>query len=208
MPRLPVVPPDQIENFDELFGPMVAHYGYATNAVLTMAHVPDIMRAYINLSNAVLRTDRKIPRTLKWMVAHVASRSAGCTYCATHTIQNATTVRGSTFDEKKVAAIWEYETSPLFTEAERAALHVARGAAVQPNSVTDEDFDRLKKYFDNVEIVEILAVIALFGFLNRWNDTLKTELEPPPLDFAKKHNLEKFGLNANKLAPRESVPSA
>lgn len=207
MPRLPVVPPEQIEGFDEMFGPMLANYGYAPNTELIVSHIPDIMRAYAGISNALLRTDRTLPRTLKWMVAHVASRTAGCNYCAIHTIQNATTAPGSTFDDAKVAAIWDYENSPLFTEAEKAALHVARGAAMQPNCVTDEDFDRLKQYFTTAEIVEIVAVISLFGWLNRLNDTLHTELEASPLNFAKKHDLEKLGLDLAKHAPRAATNS-
>jgi hypothetical protein len=37
------------------------------------------------------------------------------------------------------------------------------------------------------QVVEIVGVIAMFGFLNRWNDTLATPLEDEPLEFAEKH---------------------
>ena len=32
-----------------------------------------------------------------------------------------------------------------------------------------------------------MGVICLFGWLNRWNDTLATTLEPSPLRFAQRH---------------------
>jgi hypothetical protein len=39
--------------------------------------------------------------------------------------------------------------------------------------------ENLRKYWDAGEIVEILGVVALFGYLNRWNDSMGTELEAP-----------------------------
>ena len=88
---------------------------------------------------------------------------------------------------EKIEAVWEYETSPLFSEAERAVLRVAQGAAQTPNAVTDEDFGELRKYWDDGQVVEIVATIAVFGFFNRWNDTMATELESSPLRFAEDH---------------------
>ena len=48
----------------------------------------------------------------------------------------------------------------------------------------DADFADLRKYFTDYQIVEIVAVISMFGFLNRWNDTMATTLEPPAAEFA------------------------
>ncbi len=47
-----------------------------------------------------------------------------------------------------------------------------------PNAVTAEIAAELKRHWDEGEIVEILGVIALFGYLNRWNDSMATTLEP------------------------------
>jgi alkylhydroperoxidase family enzyme len=80
--------------------------------------------------------------------------------------------------------VWSYETSELFRDAERAALRLAHHAALVPNQATDEDFAELRHHFDDGEIVEIVAMIALFGFLNRWNDTMATELEEHPFTLA------------------------
>jgi hypothetical protein len=72
----------------------------------------------------------------------------------------------------------------LFSDADRAALRLAHHAALVPNAVTDEDFEELRGHFDDGEIVELMTMIALFGFLNRWNDTLATDLEATPLALA------------------------
>jgi alkylhydroperoxidase family enzyme len=85
-------------------------------------------------------------------------------------------------DEKKLAAVWEYRMSPLYTEAERVALDFAIAAASQPNDVTDALFTKLKQHWTENQIVEIVGVIALFGFLNRWNDTMATPLEVEPIE--------------------------
>ncbi|MEE4260775.1 MAG: hypothetical protein V2I62_13500, partial [Bacteroidales bacterium] len=62
-------------------------------------------------------------------------------------------------------------------DSERAALDFALASSVIPNNVTDEIADNLRKYWNEGEIVEIMGVIALFGYLNRWNDSMGTEME-------------------------------
>jgi alkylhydroperoxidase family enzyme len=71
--------------------------------------------------------------------------------------------------------------------AERAALNLALAAGGCPPSVTDEHFVELKTHFSEDAIIEIVSVIALFGWQNRWNDTLATQLEEHPLEFARAH---------------------
>ena len=53
-----------------------------------------------------------------------------------------------------------------------------------PNATTPEHFADLRQHFSDAEIVEIVATISLFGWLNRWNDTMATELEEEPTTFA------------------------
>ena len=89
-------------------------------------------------------------------------------------------------DEKKLEAVWEYRTSPLYTEAERVALDFALAAAAQPNEVTDELFGKMKQHWSENQIVEIVGVIALFGWLNRFNDTMATPLEEEPIEVGEK----------------------
>ena len=78
--------------------------------------------------------------------------------------------------------MWEYRTSALYTERERVALDFAIAAASQPNDVTDELFEHMKRHWSQGEIVEIAAVVSLFGFMNRWNDTMATPLEEEPIE--------------------------
>ena len=89
--------------------------------------------------------------------------------------------------DDKLAAVWEFRTSPLFDDRERVALEFAIAAASQPNDVTDELFGRMKRHWSEGEIVEIAALVAYFGFMNRFNDTMATPLEEEPIAVAEKH---------------------
>jgi hypothetical protein len=114
----------------------------------------------------------------------VTSQAAGCRYCSAHS-GNLAAARGVVPD--KVAALWDYERSPLFSDLERAVLRLAQGAARSPSEVTDEDFAAVRRFLDDDQLLEIVAVIAFIGFLNRWNDPLATPLEPAPRSFAERH---------------------
>ena len=111
----------------------------------------------------------------------MASKAAGCRYCQAHEAVDAK-MRG--VPDEKIAAIWNFERSSLFSDAERTALRFARDASVVPNEVTPAHFEDLRKHWDDGEIVEMLAVVGLFGFLNRWNDSMATDLEDVPMIFA------------------------
>ena len=145
---------------------------------------PKILEAFQPFFGSIMR-EGGVPTGLKQLIAHVVSRSAGCLYCQAHTGHFAHTLAGETFD--RVEAVWAFETSELFSDAERAALRLARDSGIQPNSATDEHFDELKRYWSESEIVEIVSVISMFGFLNRFNDTLANELEPDAVQFSDAH---------------------
>jgi len=160
--------------------------GFTPNDALIMARNPALTKAVSALVGAVYGTGTLDPG-LKRLIGYINSTAAGCVYCQTHTAHGA---HNAGIDDLKIQNAWEYETSDLFSDAERAALRVANGAGKSPNEVTDAEFADLKNYFTNDEIVEIVSVIGMFGFLNRWNSTLATELESTPLSFAKSHDIK------------------
>lgn len=183
MTRVPEVPRELLADFEPLFERIELHLGVLPNSTLTMGHRPEIMRRFAELNEVVMGAGR-VPTGLKQLVVLVASGAAGCRYCQAHTSQVA---RDRAVPVDKIEAVWEFETSPLFDDAERAALRVARGAGQVPNAVSDADMEELGRYFQVDQIVEIVAAIAVFGFLNRWNDTMATTLEASPLAFAERH---------------------
>ena len=182
MPRIQTLPRAELSELEKGFAATEARMGFVPNSMLTMAHRPEIAQAFSTMANAILGPGA-VPRELKNMISQVCSRAAGCAYCMAHTAHTAGRLG---VGDAKEAALWEYETSPFYNEAERAALRVAQGAGQVPNAVTDADFAALKKHFSDDQIVEIVAVISLFGYLNRWNDTMATELEASPLEAGRK----------------------
>jgi AhpD family alkylhydroperoxidase len=154
--------------------------GFAPNDVLVMAHWPDLLRVLGPLVFTVWAPG-EVSMELKRLVGLVASAAAGCQYCVAH---NAHGLALDGVSPERQAAVWDFDTSPLFSTAERAALRVARGGAQVPNGVTDSDLRDLMAHFTPRQVAEIVAVVGLFGFLNRWNATLRVPLEPAPTDLA------------------------
>ncbi|MBT5049471.1 MAG: carboxymuconolactone decarboxylase family protein [Rhodospirillaceae bacterium] len=187
--------PDLDEKF---FTPYEQTRGYVPNSNLVMARRPKLLAAFRALNAAVFDPDNIVPAGLLALVGNIASQAAGCMYCVAHTANNSG-MRG--VEAEKVAALWEYETSPLFDEGERAALRFAQGAASVPNMVTDEDAEAVKAHFGEDGVVEILAVVSFYGFLNRWNDSLATELEEIAFDKASK-TLAETSWDAGKHTPK------
>jgi uncharacterized peroxidase-related enzyme len=179
MARVAPLDRGKLSEFEDFFERAEQALGFVPNSMLTMGRRPEILRGFAALSGAVFGPGR-IPPELK-LIAFVSSNASGCRYCQAHTSSGASRMGVST---EKIGAAFEYESNPLFSDAERAALRLANDASIVPNAATDEHFDELGKHFDAEEIVEIMAVIALFGWLNRWNDTMATSLEPEPVEFA------------------------
>jgi uncharacterized peroxidase-related enzyme len=148
--------------------------GVVPNSVLTMQRRPRIARAFTELNKAVMENLGRVTAEQKRLIGFVASHAAGCRYCQAHTILAAERFKST---PERLAAIWDYRTSPHFTDAEKAAFEFALAAASVPNAVTPEIAAALKQHWSDEEIVEILGVVALFGFLNRWNDSMATTLE-------------------------------
>lgn len=157
--------------------------GFTPNSVLTMQRRPAIARAFINLNKAVMANEGRLTSEQKRLIGLLASSVAGCSYCQAHTTLAAERYGAS---DQRLDAIWDYATSSAFTEAERAAFDFAVAAASLPNAVTHEMAAELKRHWDEGEIVEILGVVALFGFLNRWNDSMATSLESDAAEIAQR----------------------
>jgi uncharacterized peroxidase-related enzyme len=161
MPRLEPLPPETVPELADLLARSKERMGFFPNSQLIMARRPEILRGFAQLAAAINGPSSTISPQLRNLISQMASRASGCGYCMAHTAHTAGRVG---IPDAKEEALWQYETSPLFSAAERAVLRVAQGAAQVPNAVTDEDFAELKRHYSEAQIVDIVAVIALFGF--------------------------------------------
>ncbi|WP_027137993.1 carboxymuconolactone decarboxylase family protein [Gaetbulibacter saemankumensis] len=168
--------------------------GFCPNSVLTMQHRPEISKAFIHLNKAVMENKGQVTSSLKRMIAWVSSNAAGCRYCQAHAIRAAERYGA---EKEQLNHIWEYRTHPAFSEAERVALDFSLAASQIPNAVDDTIKKRLYKYWNEGDIIEMLGVISLFGYLNRWNDSMATSLESGAIESGEQY-LGKHGWNKGK----------
>jgi alkylhydroperoxidase family enzyme len=177
MAHMRPLPPDTTPELAEDFALFQRILGFVPNSLLTMQRRPDMVRGFGALTRAVMDPDGPVDLGFMRMVAHFASRAAGCQYCEAHSLV-AAKIHGVSQD--KLDAIWDYQTSPLYSEAERAALDFALAAGAVPNAVDRELMDRMSAHWTEEQIVQILGAVCLYGFLNRWNDSMATDLEDAP----------------------------
>jgi alkylhydroperoxidase family enzyme len=157
--------------------------GFVPNSLLTMQRRPKMVKGFGELTRGVMDPEGAVDLGLMRLIAHFASRSAGCQYCEAHSLVAA---KIHDVPQEKLDAIWDYQTSPLYTEAERVALDFATAAGAVPNAVDAELFGRMRQHWSEEQIVQILGAVCLYGFLNRWNDSMATDLEAAPRKMGEK----------------------
>jgi uncharacterized peroxidase-related enzyme len=192
MPLVKPLSPDtnpDVKKLAEFFNETL---GFCPNSVLTMQIRPEIARAFINMNMAVMDNHGNVTSALKRMIAWVSSNATGCRYCQAHAIRAAERYGA---EQEQLDNIWEYKTHAAFSDAERAALDFSLAASVIPNAVDEKIKADLYKYWNEGEIVEMLGVISLFGYLNRWNDSMGTSIEDGAVEsgdqYLGKHGWEK-----------------
>jgi alkylhydroperoxidase family enzyme len=193
-PRLAPLPPEHTPELGDQFASFFKTLGFVPNSVLTMQRKPALVRAFVAMQAAIWSPDSKVDRGLKRLIAFAASRATRDAYSMAHTASGALHFG---IDPAKLAALADFPASPRFTDAEKSALALAVAASVVPNGVTDAMFADLRAHWSEEQMVEIVATIAMAGFLARWNGTMATPLEDEPREVAQKH-LAPQGWSAGK----------
>jgi alkylhydroperoxidase family enzyme len=184
MSRLAPLAPEAVPELKDTFQHFRDLLGYVPNNAAVLSRRPQMAKGLAGLAAAVWDPANEVDRGLKRLVAYMASKSHGSKYSMAHSAEAA---YRSGIPDKKVAAVDDFRTSPLFTEAERVAIEFAAAGAAQPCAVTDELFARMRRHWTEPQIVEIAAVVAINGFLNRWAEMFQLDLEEAPATFVKKH---------------------
>ena len=182
MAHLEPLPKETTPELAEDFAIFERILGFVPNSLLTMQRSPAMVKGFGELTKAVMSEDSGVDLGFMRIIAHFASRAAGCQYCEAHSLV-AAEIHG--VDREKLAAVWEYRDSPLYSDAERVALDYALAAGSVPNAVDIDLVERMKQHWTEKQIVHILGAISLYGFLNRWNDSMATDLEDSPAEMGK-----------------------
>ena len=183
-------PRESFVDLQDTFKMIESFMGYLPNSHLSMAKNPNLNDGFSALAGTIFGS-KHLGMDLVNLIALASSLSSGCKYCQAHTSHGASRAG---VNSEKIAEILKFKESEQFSSSEKAALDLAFAAGVTPNASKKEHFIELKNYFSDEAIIDIVAVIALFGFLNRWNDTLGTKLEDVPKEFVEKE-LRPLGWN-------------
>jgi len=197
MAHLDPLPVDTTPELAEDFALFERILGFVPNSLLTMQRRPGMVEGFGALTRAIMDPEGPVDLGFMRLVAHFASRAAGCQYCEAHSLV-AARIHGVT--QEKLDAIWDYRESPLYTEAERVALDFALAAGAVPNTVDAALMEQMKQHWSEEQIVQILGAVCLYGFLNRWNDSMATDLEDSPRRMGERV-LSKGGWTGGKHLP-------
>ncbi len=195
MPLVTPLATDENEEVADLAKFFNETLGFCPNSVLTMQRRPAIAKAFINLNMAVMANEGRVTAEQKRLIGYLTSANTGCRYCEAHTILAAERYGGS---DERLENIWLFRESHLYSDAEKSAFEFALAASSVPNAVDDAISANLHEYWDEGEIVEILGVIALFGYLNRWNDSMGTTMESGAVDAGERLLQEKSSWTRGK----------
>lgn len=180
MPLLSPLPPETTPELAETFAHFKDILGVIPNSLLTLQRKPEVVKAFGLLTESIMSHEHnQLDPGFKRLLAHFASSAAGCQYCQAHSILAAGI---SGIESEKLEALWNYPESDLFSEQEKAAFDFALAAGSVPNGVDKTISENLRKHWSEDEIAEMLAAICLYGFLNRWNDSMATTLESSPIE--------------------------
>lgn len=158
--------------------------GYENRQQLEIFTWPELMEPFKRVAEIVMLEPNDLPRQLRSEAFTMASVAVGCMHCQSH---GAYSLHLLGVSPDRIRDIWSFEQSGEFTEAERAALRLARDAALVPTAVEPEHFVALREHYSERQIVELLAVISLAGWYNRWNNAIATVTDQESIDWARQH---------------------
>jgi len=115
------------------------------------------------------RADSPIEPALRALVQVRVSRINGCGFCVD---LNSAAALERTVTSEKLAALEDFERSPLYNERERAALAYAEAATDPARHVDDACFARLRARFGEREILELTALVAFQNLSSKFNAAL------------------------------------
>jgi uncharacterized peroxidase-related enzyme len=160
----------------ELLDAVKAKLGSTPNMMKTMAQSPAVLDAYLKFSDALAHGT--LNAKTREQIALVTAEANGCGYCASaHTAIGKMVGLG----EDAITAARGANSADAKTDA---ALKFARALIVNRGQVSDADLQAVKAAgFTDGEIGEIVGAVALNIFTNYFNETAKTEVDFPAIEF-------------------------
>lgn len=133
--------------------------------VKVMAHSPEIVKEFTELFKVIMGKG-EIEHYLKWKIAYTISEMLRCPFCVDVT---AKMLKKFGATEELIVKIKETKDLP---EQEREILELVKDITADAHLDKPEIVEKLKKKLTEAQIIEIVSVIGLFNYINRFNNTL------------------------------------
>jgi len=169
--ELPADLADIYERFASAYGPF-------RNQVAVFAHVPPALRHLMSMLME-LRDAKSVPKRYLELAIVTVSKLNECHYCVAHH-KPFLVVEG--VSPEGVDRVLEHADHPEFDEVDKLVVEYAIAAWQTPNRLPDGLFARVRRHFDEAQIVELTLRITLCGFFNKFNDALQIDEESEATD--------------------------
>jgi len=132
--------------------------------VKVMAHRPEILKEFFELFKTIM-AEGKIEKLLKWKIAYTVSQTLKCPFCV-----DVTSKMLKKFGAKE-EEIKNAEKLENLSKKEKEILQLVKEITQKAHVCSPELFEKMKKDFTEPEMVEIVSIIGLFNYINRFNNT-------------------------------------
>ncbi len=164
------------------------------------AHHPQVFTGYAAFEWYVDRADT-VDARLKDLAALKVASVIGCAWCLD---LGSALARGGGASERQILELSHHRESDAFDEVQRLVLDYAEAMTRTPPEVDDDLFAALRERFDERQMVELTALIALENYRSRFNDAVG--IEPQGFSSAACALPERRGEDAARGAGRADGP--
>jgi len=162
-PFVKMIEEPQSEEAKNLFNAMRDNQGAVPKWMKVMANNEDIMLPFFGMFKKIM-DETPLPSDLKWKLAYKISEINECSYCVSVAKQK---LEGFGISENALETLDEG-----LTERELLAMQYAIETNNNAFKIDPKLIDAVKKEFSDAEMVELVSVVGLFNFINRFNDSL------------------------------------
>ena len=166
MALLPSLEKNEVEEIArEVYKKFEKETGKVPEWVKVMAHRPEILKEFVELFKAIMGKGTIEP-LLKWKVAFVVSQTLKCPFCL-DVSEKMLRKFGATEE-----IIQKIKTGEISSPEEKEILELVKDVTLDGHLDQPEIFEKLKGKFSPAQIIEIISVMGLFNYINRFNNTL------------------------------------
>lgn len=177
MAQLPYIEPEDADPITkEVYAKAQARFEMVLNIFKITGNAPEIGAKMWEIFFEILK-DGCVEWKTKELLILKTTKMGECLYCVTQ--HETVSTRLGIPAEKQVDLVGDrYRTSPHFDEAERAILDLNVALLTDPQAISQELWSRIKKHWDDAQIVEILVTIGAYLQVSKFGDAMGVELEP------------------------------